>query len=234
VQAVQLKPEEVAALETIQGLFEKRDYEAAQRVAKPFEQTPGFKPLAGIAQLHQGTTTVQPISALGLTIDLGVLNKLKPIVTEMRDPKVPAKVVTSLLWDPDANTKVTGIALLLMRGDSVAPDAIRPLAYHQDWLVRAAASFALSAMRDPSAADAMRQLTGQSAPDPFAMKVAQFVMENLDMETRAHSSRADAEASLQRSNELFREIVNEYEQKKEQYQQQIQLIMRQFGTNTRN
>lgn len=226
----ELKGDELAALKQFQDLMRYRRYDQARMVASQFQQTPGFKPLANVAQV-QSNTPPPPRNVTtpgGYVVDLGKFEQLKPMAMELRDPKVPEQVVAALLQDPDTNTKLLGIGLLMVRQDAGAAEAIRPWVNHQDYMVRAAAAFALSALRDPAAEPAMQALTGQSAPDPLIKKAAQFVLEHLEMETRPNRSAADNEAALMRSNQLFRELMNEYDLNKEKYRPQIEAMGRQM------
>jgi HEAT repeat protein len=236
VPPYELKNDELAALKQYQDLMRFRRYEQARMVASQYQQTPGFQPLAKIAE--EQSKTPPPAKNVttpgGLVIDLGRFEQLRPMAVALRDPKVPEQVVASLLSDPDSNTKLLGIGLLMVRQDAGAADAIRPLVNHQDYMVRAASAFALSALRDPAAEPAMQALTGQSAPDPLINKAAQFVLEHLEMETRPNRSAADKEAALMRSNQLFRELMNDYELNKEKYRPQIEAMGRQLMQQQQN
>jgi|GEM_PF-3009875 len=230
----ELKNDELAALRQYQDLMKYRRYDQARLVASQYQQTPGFKPLADVAQKQvESPPPARSVTVSGMTVDLGRIEQLKPMAMALRDPKVPEQVVASLLSDPDSNTKLVGIGLMMIRQDAGAADAIRPLANHQDNMVRAAASFALSALRDLSTESAMQALTGQSAPDPMIDKAAKFVLELLEMESRPNRSAADKEASLMRGNQMFRELMNDYDRNLEKHRPQIEAV-RQFMRQQQN
>jgi hypothetical protein len=232
----ELKNDELAALKQYQDLMKFRRYDQARMVASQYQQTPGFEPLAKVAE--EQSKLPPPAKNIttpgGYVLDLGRFEQLKPMAMALRDPKVPEQVVASLLSDPDSNTKLVGIGLMMIRQDAGAADAIRPWVNHQDYMVRAAAAFALSALRDPAAEPAMQALTGQSAPDPLINKAAQFVLEHLEMETRPNRSAADKEAALMRNNQLFRELMNDYDLNKEKYRPQIEAMGRQLMQQQQN
>jgi hypothetical protein len=224
----ELKNDEAAALRQFQDLMKYRRYEQAHQVAAQFAHTPGFKPLADIAKAQSETRPMRQLTAMGVTVDLNRFEQLRPMAMELRDPRIPPSVISSLLADPDSNSKLMGMALMMIRNDPGAAEAIQPLVNHQDFLVRAAAAFALAALRDPAAESALKRLTGQEAPDPLFLKAARFALEHIEMTTRPNRSAAEKEQSLMRSNELFRELMNDYDANRERYRPQLEALAREI------